>query len=63
MSYLYTFNLTHAESVSVSQPFFTLSDLSSNDTLKITATSMAKTCEIDFDVHFLEDSTEIVHKK
>lgn len=44
LSYLYTFNLTKAQVVSVSQPYLTLNDLSSNDTLKITAMSLAQVC-------------------
>ena len=63
MSYLYTFNLTHAQIVSISQPFMTLNELSSNESLTITATSMARTCEVDFNLEFIEEVSDIVHKK
>ena len=44
LSYLYTFNLTQAQAVSVGQAYLTLNDLSSNDSLKITATSLVQVC-------------------
>lgn len=61
--YIFTFNLKEAKEVSVMQPYLSLTGKPESSKLKITATSQTKSCEINFDLNFIDDSNDIVNKK
>ena len=63
VSYLYSFKLTHAQSISVSTPYLSLSNIAASKPLKISATSTLKNCITNFNIQFVEDANDIVVKE
>ncbi len=63
VGFLYTFNLTNAQAISVAEPYLSLSDISEDQNIIITASSTKKRCQVRLDVKYVQDSTGIIDKK